>query len=137
MPSNDPEYQKRYIRQHYQDNKDYYKAKSVARKASLSKEKRLWESVRSRANKAGIPFGIDISDITVPNVCPILKKPFEKSGQYGASVDKFIPALGYVKGNVAVISRRVNLLKNNATLEEIEALYLWMKERESIRAASE
>lgn len=31
MPSNDPEYQKRYIRQHYQANKDYYKEKAKAR----------------------------------------------------------------------------------------------------------
>jgi len=31
MPSNDPEYQKRYIRQHYQNNKDYYKKKAKAR----------------------------------------------------------------------------------------------------------
>lgn len=32
MPSNDPEYQKRYIREHYQKNKDYYKAKAKKRR---------------------------------------------------------------------------------------------------------
>lgn len=32
MPSNDPEYQKKYIKQHYLDNKDYYKDKAKARK---------------------------------------------------------------------------------------------------------
>ena len=31
MPSNDPEYQKRYIRQHYLDNKQYYKDKARKR----------------------------------------------------------------------------------------------------------
>lgn len=35
MPRNDPEYQKRYIRQHYQANKEYYKAKAKARDALL------------------------------------------------------------------------------------------------------
>lgn len=33
MPSNKPGYQKEYIRNHYLLNKDYYKAKAVARKA--------------------------------------------------------------------------------------------------------
>jgi hypothetical protein len=31
MPSNNPEYQKQYIRKHYQANKDYYKEKAKAR----------------------------------------------------------------------------------------------------------
>lgn len=34
MPSNNPDYQKEYIRKHYQDNKDYYK-----KKAKVNKEK--------------------------------------------------------------------------------------------------
>ena len=32
MPSNDPEYQKRYIKQHYLKNKSYYKEKAKERK---------------------------------------------------------------------------------------------------------
>lgn len=36
------------------------------------------------------------------------------------SVDRIIPELGYTKGNVRVISNRANLLKNNASIEEIE-----------------
>jgi len=35
LPSNDPEYQKRYIKQHYQDNKQYYKDKRKARQKAL------------------------------------------------------------------------------------------------------
>ncbi len=31
MPSNDPSYQKKYIKQHYQDNKQYYLSKSKER----------------------------------------------------------------------------------------------------------
>jgi hypothetical protein len=35
MPSNDPEYQKKYIREHYQRNKDYYKKKAKERGNNL------------------------------------------------------------------------------------------------------
>lgn len=35
MPSNDPEYQKRYIRKHYQENKQYYKTKTRLRNAKV------------------------------------------------------------------------------------------------------
>ncbi len=37
MPSNDPEYQKKYIKQHYLDNKDYYKDKAKARNEIIRK----------------------------------------------------------------------------------------------------
>lgn len=36
------------------------------------------------------------------------------------SVDRIRPELGYVKGNVRVISSRANLLKNNAEIWELE-----------------
>ena len=39
------------------------------------------------------------------------------------SLDKVIPSLGYVKGNIWVISYRANTIKNNCTFEEIEKLY--------------
>ena len=38
------------------------------------------------------------------------------------SLDRINPNLGYIKGNVWVISYRANMIKNNATLEELELL---------------
>lgn len=35
MPSNDPTYQSKYIKKHYQDNKEYYREKARQRKAEL------------------------------------------------------------------------------------------------------
>lgn len=35
MPSNDPTYQSRYIKKHYQENKEYYKDKARLRKEEL------------------------------------------------------------------------------------------------------
>jgi hypothetical protein len=34
--------------------------------------------------------------------------------------------LGYVKGNVAVISHRANAIKNNATAEELQMVARWV-----------
>lgn len=45
-----------------------------------------------------------------------------RGGSYAPSIDKIIPALGYVPGNVMVISLRANTLKNNATLAELQTL---------------
>lgn len=43
------------------------------------------------------------------------------------SLDRLIPAKGYVKGNVRVISRRANCLKSNGTLEEFRAVMAYME----------
>ena len=50
-----------------------------------------------------------------------------------ASLDCIIPELGYVPGNVAVISRRANTIKNDATIEELELVLAYMKRHEAAR----
>ena len=42
-------------------------------------------------------------------------------------MDKIIPSLGYVKGNVQIISNRANFMKNDATIENIQALLAYMQ----------
>jgi hypothetical protein len=83
--------------------------------------------VKNRAKTNKIPFNLDITDIVVPDVCPVLGIPitygFEKGRGFhpdGPSVDRLKPHLGYVKGNVRVISARANLLKSDATVDELE-----------------
>jgi hypothetical protein len=45
-----------------------------------------------------------------------------KSTASSPSLDRIDSSKGYVKGNVRVISHRANLLKNNATVEELKLL---------------
>jgi hypothetical protein len=80
--------------------------------------------LKYRAAASGIPFNLDRSDITIPSHCPILgiELHWNKGKGYhpdSPSVDKINPMLGYTKGNVRVISARANLLKNDATVEEL------------------
>jgi hypothetical protein len=79
--------------------------------------------LRSRAEKKDLNFNLEASDIVVPDTCPILgvKLVFGggKNHPHGPSVDRVIPELGYVKGNVRVISYMANALKRNCTDPEV------------------
>jgi hypothetical protein len=87
---------------------------------------------KQRAKDKGIPWDNDISDIVIPDFCPILGIPlFRGVGKHSPnspSLDKFIPSLGYVKGNRWVISYRANIMKSDATLEEIVLLGKWAQD---------
>lgn len=88
-------------------------------------ELKMWRRAKNRSTKSGIPFTIDVDDIIIPEVCPILGiKIKENKGKPGAykdspSLDKINPTLGYVKGNVQVISQMANQMKFNATPQEL------------------
>lgn len=89
---------------------------------------------KNRAKRKGIDFDITLKDIEhIPEICPVLgiKMEFQedKASDNSPSLDRIDSSKGYIKGNVQVISRRANLLKNDATVAEIEAIYLYMKNR--------
>jgi hypothetical protein len=43
------------------------------------------------------------------------------------SLDCLVPSKGYVVGNVAVISKRANNIKSNASPEELERVLTWVR----------
>lgn len=95
----------------------------------------LWKGAKDRAVLKAIPFSIAESDITLPEFCPVLDVALDYSvGRKGGSLkpnsptlDRRVPALGYVPGNVLVISARANMIKSNATPEELRKVadYFW------------
>ena len=86
----------------------------------------MLSAAKARSKEFGLQFNIDISDIVVPDLCPVLgmKLSTEGSKQNSPSLDRIFPEYGYTKGNVRVISWRANWIKNNATPEEIEKLFM-------------
>lgn len=87
---------------------------------------RIFHAAKTRAKKKGLPFDITIDDVVIPEVCPLLEIPLVK-GTVGfngnsPSLDRVVPDLGYVKGNVWVISMRANSIKRDASLEELTLL---------------
>jgi hypothetical protein len=87
-----------------------------------NKEKSLYWSSKARAKKLNLPFNLDHSDIVIPSTCPVLGIKLEinsgNSKDSSPSLDRTIPALGYIKGNIEVISHRANQIKNNGTADE-------------------
>ena len=89
----------------------------------------LLRGAKQRAKIKGLEFNIDISDIELPNVCPLLEIPLISSCREenstidnAYSIDRIDSNKGYIKGNVWVISYKANRIKNNASLEELELL---------------
>lgn len=86
---------------------------------------RMVQEAKSRAKKRSIPFEVSASDIKWNDTCPVLGIPITiernkgRGGDYNSpSLDRIENDLGYVRGNVRVISNRANKLKNNMTKEE-------------------
>ena len=97
--------------------------------SETSLEYRMWSSSRSRAKSKGIPFSIEITDIVIPERCPILGELMVSGSEYAPSLDRLVPDLGYVPGNVMVMSRRANTLKNNATIAELTAVLRFLRRK--------
>ena len=77
---------------------------------------------KQRAKKKGLEFTITANDLILPDKCPILNKPFTLlDNKYNYSLDRIDNSKGYIPGNVKIISRLANTMKNNATNEELEA----------------
>lgn len=94
------------------------------RKSRLNNyEAEIYRKCRYRAEQRGLEFNLDISDIVIPDVCPILEVPFVYGDKgdysYSPSIDRIDNSKGYVKGNIQIISMKANTMKNSATLEEL------------------
>lgn len=82
----------------------------------------LLYNAADRARRRNIAFNLIPSDIQVPSVCPILGLTLERQlnrlSDCSPSLDRIDNNLGYVKGNVVVVSHRANRLKGDGTIEE-------------------
>lgn len=87
--------------------------------------------VRQRCKRDGIPYNITREDIVVPDYCPALGIPLKTGDGHAShnspSIDRLIPELGYVKGNVHVISHKANTMKSDATLDELRNLVKFLE----------
>jgi hypothetical protein len=98
-----------------------------------SPERFIWIETKKRAKKRHIPFSIDVFDIVIPKVCPILgiELSFGIGTAHDASpsLDRIVPSKGYVKGNCFIISSKANRMKQENTLEDLQKIIAYIKER--------
>jgi len=77
---------------------------------------------KSNAIRVGYTWELSFGDIHFPTHCPILGIELdyyaESTVEGSPSFDRINSDLGYVQGNVQVLSWRANRIKNNGTAEE-------------------
>lgn len=95
----------------------------------------LINQAKGRAKKFGLPCDITVEGLEWPTHCPILgleldynkTVPGERRTRVSvATLDRKTNNLGYVLGNVFVISHRANRIKSDATVEEMRAVVAYM-----------
>jgi hypothetical protein len=91
-------------------------------------------SARVRAKKAGRDCTIGLEHIVIPTHCPLLGIEIipgatREQLPHAPSLDRIDSSLGYVPGNVWVISHRANRIKTDATIEELEMVLEGLKKR--------
>ena len=91
----------------------------------------LLYSAKQRATKLNLPFNLTLDDVNIPEKCPVfgttLAIATKVAQNNSPSLDRIIPHLGYIKGNVIVISYRANVLKRDASADELMRLALFYK----------
>ena len=94
----------------------------------------LHKWAKYRANKRGIPFHIEISDIYIPKICPVLGIPIiigsTKTIDNSPSLDRINSELGYIPSNIIVMSWKANIIKSYGTAEEHLKIYNFLKQHE-------
>lgn len=110
-------------------HKRYYEKKKTCTDLDGAIALKLLNNARYRATQRGIDFDLTASDIIIPDKCPYLNIDFsaifgknkEIRGDFLPTLDRIDNTKGYVKGNVEVISRLANTMKNKATQEQLIA----------------
>lgn len=87
----------------------------------------MFYQAKKRAKNTGCAFSITLDDIAIPNRCPLLgvhlkRGVSSKLMSNTPSLDRLVPALGYIPSNIIVVSYRANRIKNDATLQELKDL---------------
>lgn len=97
------------------------------------KEHWAWKAITNRIAGASKPTKWELfSSLELPDVCPALGIPLDYGpkgvrNDTSPSLDRLIPTLGYVPGNVVVLSWRANRIKNDGSMEEVKRIYEYLK----------
>jgi len=102
-------------------------------------ELKLLYAARSRARAGNFECSITPKDIKIPKKCPVLGIDLFQNIGCGAakgaenenapSIDRVDTRKGYIPGNIAVISKRANSRKSDASIEEIFAILAYFIEQ--------
>ncbi len=89
--------------------------------------KKLLSDAKRRADGKGLEFSVALCDLILPDTCPVFGWPliYQADGHRennSASIDRVDNNLGYVPGNVWIISWRANHIKSDSTSDELRTV---------------
>ena len=93
-------------------------------------------TTRHNCKKKQIPFNLDVEYLLSIAVdkCPVFGFELAWDGvrnkvkSNSPSLDRIIPELGYIKGNVRYLSNQANTMKSYATKEQLQQFAQWIKD---------
>ena len=99
--------------------------------------KRYLFNAKHRAKRDKVPFNLTLQDLIdiATDECPIFHTPFVwgtsllgkgRTRPDSPTLDRILPELGYIKGNVAFLSYRANRIKDNGTMQEHYDIADWI-----------
>lgn len=108
-------------------NIDSVRRSGYSRKSYLKRKKEqpqwfMYQQAKHRAkwDYNNMEFSILPEDIIIPEKCPYLNIPLESlHPRYGYSLDRIDSTKGYTKDNIRVTSRLANIMKSDATEQEL------------------
>lgn len=109
------------------DRDNYIRRNDRTRATKKGKLKQLLMSAKERARKFGVPFSIDFAylsqlwcdqdgrcDLTGHELqIDTVRRREGRFSPWGASLDRIVPKLGYVEGNVRLVATIVNIAMND------------------------
>ena len=94
---------------------------------------------RKRAAKKGVPYSITAAYIIsiLTDKCPIFGTEFNFGKNRGVqptspSLDRIVPSLGYIEGNVVIISSKANSIKSAYEAKDLYKVADWLYEKEKV-----
>ena len=94
----------------------------------------LWYNAKARAQKQNVPFEITLKYLQsiAPEKCPVFGHVLLWGSHTGKgpkfnspSLDKIKPELGYIEGNVQFLSHQANIMKQDASPEQLRMFGEW------------
>ena len=122
-----------YNRRWREKNKERLKAEKAQYDADHKEDRKdykVLQVIKDRAKKKGIPFDLELSDISTYSVCPVFGYVLERgngtANPNSPSVDRIDATKGYTKDNIQILSNKANAMKQDATPEELLKFAEWV-----------
>lgn len=83
----------------------------------------FWSNKRWAAKKKGLEFSIERKDYPIPDMCPAFGIPLDsRDTNHRPSLDRIDNSIGYIPGNVVVVSMKANTAKRDLTIDQLRQL---------------